>query len=150
MPQVATRIEEYESLAGKVGGHRVAVVTYRLGGKYICIIEGQDVGAAICRVCGETKTDALTAGLSEAERLIKPIPDVPDLVKDASVVYLDRIVMQLGGESVPFTIKEFMSVSLGERMKLIVGGKLTFLDPSGGVIPVGEAIELLRQTNGPS
>jgi hypothetical protein len=145
MPQVATKIEEYESLAGKVGGHSVTVVTYRLGGRYVCIIENQEVGATVCRVCGETKTDVLSAGLSEAERLMQPVTHAPAMVRGASAAYIDRIVMQIKGEPVAFTIMEFLSLPMGDRMKLIFAGKLSFLDSKGGPIPVGHAIELLRR-----
>ncbi len=146
MLQVPTRIQEFETLQENLGGHGVRVVTYLLGGRYVCIIESIDPGAAICRVSAQSKLEAIRVGLAQAEQNIVPMPDSLPRADVVCETHIDRIVMEISGAQVSFTIQEFLALSLQDRMKHIFSGKLLFLDGHGLAIPVGEAIELLRST----
>lgn len=146
---MSTIVENYEAKQGEVWGHQIRVVTYRLSDKYVCLIENLDVGAAICRASGPSKMDALQKGLSLAKELVAASAP-PRAVIDAiapptsQAVHIDRIVMEVDGLPVAYTVEEFNQMPVADRMRNIMGGCVTFFTPEGEAVPPAEAIELLR------
>ncbi len=146
----STVVEQYETKQGEVWGHQIRVVSYRLSDKFICLIENLDVGAAICRVSADTRMDALQLCLSKAMELVgktappRSLIDAMPGAEFSPVVFIDRIVMEIEGLPVAYTVVEFNELSPRERMTHIMSGNITFYAPSGETIAPGEAIELLR------
>jgi hypothetical protein len=152
MAELSSIVENYEVHTGLVWKHEIKVVTYQLGIKWICIIESLDVGAAISRISASDRMLAMRLAFSEAKAKIAP--DEPLLCEepvqdirpeDQGAVEIREIVMEINGSKTSFTMSEFMSLPIQERMQKIMSGALTFVADTGDSIPSGQAIEIMRE-----
>jgi hypothetical protein len=135
-------IEEYEEYERPLRHWVVRIIAYKLGEKYICIVNNVDPGATISRVSAKTRLDALKSGLQQANTLLTntPMLSVPAACKPrclASIEYTNGN----GNESYP--IDEFLQLPLEFRTQSLVQNKLVFRDPAGEELPRGEALQLL-------
>ncbi len=137
-----TLVANYATRDLDVRGRGIKLITYRLGDKYVCIIESHNPGATVCRVSRETIREAVETALREANERI--LPAVKGKTPTGRATHINRIVMLINGEEVSFHVHEFLALPLAERMQYIFSGNLTFLDPDGIQIGAGEAMEYLR------
>lgn len=144
MPSQFLRVSEYVAGPTVVNGHRVVMVTYRIGDRFACKIENGDVGLTISTVFRATKAEAVEAGLEEARVLLQPLSESAD-PPPRPVRTVTAILMWVGDEQVTIRPQELLTMSNEKRMSLILSGNLTFLDENTSVIPVGQGLELLRQ-----
>ncbi len=149
---ISTLVEQYEAKEGQVWGHQIRVISYKLSSKFVCLIENLDVGAAICRVSGPTKMDAIRDGLSQAMFLMTAtVPRAPDasyaVVTEAQPAeeHIDRILMDVDGLPVAYTVEEFNAMTTTQRMHHILNGSVSFFTASGDPITPEHAIEILRR-----
>jgi hypothetical protein len=62
------RAENYERRRVELAGWPVAIVTYKLGERYICEIDNVSAGARVARAEGATREAAEGAAIEAAER----------------------------------------------------------------------------------
>ena len=65
--------EEYSERKAELAGWPVNIVTYRLGDIYHTTVENNDPGAWVVKAQGQSKQDAETQALREAEALLAKI-----------------------------------------------------------------------------
>jgi hypothetical protein len=62
------RSEHYQRRQANVDGWRVGIVSYKLGGRFICEIDNIDPGAGLARAEGATREAAEQAAMVTAQR----------------------------------------------------------------------------------
>ena len=62
------RAEEYQRRREELAGWPVGIVSYRLGGRFICEVDNVSPGARIARAEGGTREEAEGEAIAAAER----------------------------------------------------------------------------------
>jgi hypothetical protein len=142
--QLASLKEGYEEHVRDLGPWQVQIVIYRLGSKFICIVNNLDPNATVCRVSADTRLEAIRRALREASCLLAKTT-LCDLAPptDAGPPSLTKLVYCDGPSSSSYDVGGFLAVSLEERMRMILSGKLTFIGLDDATIRPETAMVLL-------
>jgi hypothetical protein len=62
------RAEDYQRRRQELAGWPVSIVSYKLGGRFICEIDNVNPGARVARAEGGTREEAERAAIEAAER----------------------------------------------------------------------------------
>jgi hypothetical protein len=65
------KAEDYTERRDTIDGWPINLVTYRIGGKYYCMIDNVDPGARFARAEGATREDAERVALEKAQRYLR-------------------------------------------------------------------------------
>ena len=64
------KAEDYTERNEEIGGWKVHIVTYRIGGRYYCTIDNVDPGARFARAEGGTREDVERTALEKARKYL--------------------------------------------------------------------------------
>ena len=64
------KAEDYTERNEEIGGWKVHIVTYRIGGRYYCTIDNVDPGARFARAEGDTREDVERTALEKARKYL--------------------------------------------------------------------------------
>ena len=64
------KAEDYTERNEEIGGWKVHIVTYRIGGRYYCTIDNVDPGARFARAEGDAREDVERAALEKARKYL--------------------------------------------------------------------------------
>jgi len=65
------RAEQYQRRRQELAGWPVAIVSYKLGDRFICEIDNVNPGARVARAEGATRDEAERAAMETAERRLR-------------------------------------------------------------------------------
>ena len=141
-----TIVKDYDRKTAIIDDHSVTITSYALGERYVCGIDNVEPGAAICRATGITREIAMAKALQQAvahlrEHRYQPVPKAV-----SSAPELAKLVLT-GDPEVNFSVSDFLSLPMSDRMGHVLSGRLKYLDPQGASLASGEAIRLLKQAS---
>ena len=147
MRQPATLLGDRQEYTRVVANWTLQIIAYRLGEKFVCIVNNVDPGATICRVSAPTRDRALREGLHQANVLLSQtvILDAPKAGENYT--QLSRIVFQDAGKRVDLTVAKFLELPIQTRMEHILSGNPGYFDIDDRPVPAGDAMKLLHKAS---
>lgn len=146
MKAARSLVEEYHEYEREVAEWRLQIIAYRLGDKFVCIINNLDPGATICRVCAGDRVEALRSALEQANECLARTAtrDVKPL--QPAHHKLARIAYRQDDAQVELSVADFLGLPIQTRMNYILSGDLAYLAEDGSRIPAALAMKLLGES----
>lgn len=123
----------------------IDIVSYQIANKFVCIVNNTDPGATICRVCGDSRSEALAAGLKAASSLIAASIFTEKEPTIATKTKVSRIEFNDGVTQLTYTCEDFLNTPLQNRMDQILSGNLTYFGDDDSLVHPGIAITQLSK-----